>query len=117
MKDPKEMTTLQLDEASATILGYKGMVRKDGFYYIERRKVKGMLKKWNPTGDITQAWPIIVDNHIDIINPRPYLDNKWHCQLIGKSLTDVMEWCEGTNPLVEAIRVFVIKNIEKFNEN
>ena len=111
--DFKEMTTLDLDESSANILGYKGFRKKDGFYYIERKKVKGMLKKWNPTGDISQAWPIIVDNHIDVIAPRPYVDYLWQCQIVGKVVGEKMIWSKGINPLVEAIRVFVIKNIDK----
>ena len=113
MKDIKNMSNLELDEASANILGYKGCRRKDGFYYIERRKVKGMLKKWNPTSDVTQAWPLIVDNHIDIISPRPYVDNLWQCQIIGKVVGEEMVWNKGVDPLVEAIRVFIIKNVGK----
>jgi hypothetical protein len=117
MIDPKDMTTLDIDEASAKILGHNGCRRKDGFYYIERKKVKGMLRKWNPTGDITQAWPLILDNHIDIIAPRAYVDNLWQCQIIENKLDGKMYWTKGDDPLVEAMRVFVMKNIDKIGES
>jgi hypothetical protein len=60
---------------------------------------------------ISLAWPIILREEIDIISPRPYVNNSWQCQIIGKKLSENTVFCLGEDPLVEAMRCFLKKKL------
>jgi len=61
--------------------------------------------------NIDWAWSIIIENGIDIIAPRPHVNEFWQCQIIGKSYDEKTVFFQGSDPLVEAMRCYVKKNL------
>jgi len=112
MKDYSKMSDFEINKEVAIVLGYK--CRKDPSCFDDSEVVSfdrkdKIYRTFNFCGNVSEAWPIIVENHISI---SAYFNNDGWC---ADHDSEIFEDDEQ-NPLRAAMIVFLKMKESKNNE-
>lgn len=117
MKNYEEMSDSQIAQkvfffVSSNLCPNGGLahISSDGFFFFDDKNIK---RKFDPCNNQDDAWPIIVNNEIDVIQ-----NNGQDCPLATNSAVmmfrgDDVFICQHENPLRAAMIVFLKMNEDK----